>query len=111
MLDHLQQAGVSPEEVLPEVSACLDKIFLVLPIGDLTHAPDEQAVTIVLDERVPVAAPDALDYVPSSAAEDGLEFLNDLAVAADGAVEPLQVAVHDEDQIVEPLTRGERDRA
>ena len=39
------------------------------------------------------------------------ELLNDLAVAADRAVEPLQVAVDDEDQVVELFARGERDRA
>ena len=50
------------------------------------------------------------DDVPSGAAEDGFQFLNDLAVAADGAIEPLQIAVHDEDQIVEPFARGERNR-
>src|SRR5882724_790495 len=111
MFDHLEQAGIGSEEVLPEVSATLDKIFLILPIGDLAHAPDKQSVAIVLDERIPIATPDALDYVPSRAAEDGFEFLNDLAVAADGAVQPLQVAIHDENQIVEPLARGEGDRA
>src|SRR5882724_400249 len=111
MFDHLEQAVIGAEEILPEISAALDKIFLILPIGDFAHAPDKQSVAIVLDERIPIAAPDAFDYVPTGAAEDGLEFLNDLAVAADGAVEPLQVAVHNENQIVEPLARGERDGA
>src|SRR5713101_10096350 len=111
MLNHFQQARIGAEKVLPEVSAALDKIFLILAIGDLSHALDEETVAIVLDERIPVAAPDALDHVPSRAAKDGLEFLNDLAVAADGAVQPLQVAVHDEDQIVESLARCERDGA
>jgi hypothetical protein len=60
---------------------------------------------------VPVAAPDHLDDVPAGAAEDRLEFLDDLAVAAHRAVEPLQVAVDDEDQVVELLARGERDGA
>ena len=36
---------------------------------------------------------------------DGFEFLDDLAVAAHRAVEPLQVAVDDEDQVVELLAR------
>ena len=40
------------------------------------------------------------------------QFLDDLAVAAHRAVEPLQVAVDDEDQIVEPFPRAAmRDRA
>ena len=50
-------------------------------------------------------------HVPAGAAEDGFQLLNDLAVAADRTVEPLQVAVDDEDQVVELLARRERDRA
>ncbi len=45
------------------------------------------------------------------AAECGFEFLNDLAVAAHRTVETLQVAVDDENQVVEFLARGEGDRA
>ena len=60
VLDHLEQARVGSEEVLTEVSAALDEIFLILAVGDFAHAPDEQPVSIVLDERVPIAAPDAL---------------------------------------------------
>ena len=52
-----------------------------------------------------------LDDVPAGAAEDRFELLDDLAVAADRTVEPLQVAVDDEDQVVELLARGQRDRA
>jgi hypothetical protein len=40
-----------------------------------------------------------------------LELLDDLAVAAHRAVEALQVAVHDEDQVVELLAACQRDRA
>ena len=45
------------------------------------------------------------------AAEMALEFLDDLAVAAHRAVEALQIAVDDEDEIVEFLAPGERDCA
>src|SRR5262249_57421169 len=58
-------------------------------------------------QRVPVAAPDDLDAVPAGAAEDRLQLLNDLAVATHWAVEALQVAVDDKDQVVELLARGE----
>ena len=56
-------------------------------------------------------APDDLDDVPAGAAEHAFELLDDLAVAAHRAVEALQVAVDDEDQVVELLAAGERDRA
>src|SRR4029077_13776832 len=71
----------------------------------------EEAGVVGLDERVPVAPPDDLDDVPAGAAEGGLQLLNDLAVAAHRAVEPLQVAVDDEDQVVELLAGGEGDGA
>ena len=51
------------------------------------------------------------DDVPARAAENGFQFLNDFSVAAHRTVEPLQVAVHDEDQVVELFARGQRDRA
>ena len=51
------------------------------------------------------------DDVPARAAENGFEFLNDLAVATHRTVETLQVAVDDEDQVVELLARGQRDGA
>ena len=62
-------------------------------------------------QRVPIAAPDHLDHVPAGAAEHGLQLLDDLAVAADRAVQPLQVAVDHEDQVVEFLAGRQRDRA
>ena len=111
MLDHLQQPGIGAEEVLPEVGPALDKIFLILAVGDLAHALDQQPIAIIADEAVPIAAPDHFDYIPSGAAENGFQFLNNLAVAANRAVQTLQVAVHDEDQIVEPFARSQRDGA
>ena len=111
MLDHLEQAGIGAEEILAEIGAALDEIFLILAVGDLAHAPDEQAVAIGLNERIPIAAPDQLDNVPSRAAENRFQFLDDLAVAAYRSVEALQVAVDDENQVVEPLARRQRDRA
>ena len=43
-------------------------------------------------------------------AERGLQLLDDLAVATDRAVEPLQVAVDDEGQVVEALARRDVER-
>ena len=71
---------------------------------------DEHAVDVAGEQLVPLAAPDDLDDVPAGAAEQRLELLDDLAVAAHRAVEALQVAVDDEGQVVEPLARRERQR-
>ena len=96
MFDHLQQAGISAEQVLPEIGAALDEIFLVLTVADFAQPPDQQAIAIVLNEAVPIGAPDAFDDIPSGSAEYGFQFLNDLAIAAHRAIEPLQVAVDHE---------------
>src|SRR5436305_1890263 len=109
MLHHFQQAWVGAEKVLPEVRAALDEIFLILAVGDLAHAPNQEAFAVVGDERIPVGAPDHFDNVPSDAAEDRFQFLDDLAVAAHGTVEALEIAVDDEDQVVEFFACRERD--
>ena len=111
VLHHLEQPRVGAPEVLAEIRAVLDDVALVLAVDDLAHALDEQAVGVAREQVVPLRAPQHLDDVPAGAAEDGLELLDDLAVAAHGAVEPLQVAVDDEDEVVELLAGGERDRA
>src|SRR4029077_16963052 len=54
---------------------------------------------------------DHLDDVPSRATENRFQFLDNLAVSAYRTVEALQVAVDDENQVVEPLARTERNRA
>ena len=58
------------------------------------------------EQRIPVLAPEHLDHVPAGAAECRFQFVDDLAVAAHRTVQPLQVAVDDEDQVVELFARG-----
>src|SRR5260370_19562881 len=48
---------------------------------------------------------------PSGAAKRGFQVINELAVAAHRAVEPLQIAIHHEDQVIEPLARCQGERA
>ena len=62
------------------------------------------------NSAIPVRAPQHLDDVPARAGEQRLQLLDDLAVAAHRTVEPLQVAVDDEGEVVELLARGERQR-
>src|SRR5690606_23960537 len=84
---------------------------LVLAVDGLHHQLAQDAVLVAGQQRIPVAAPDRLDDVPAGAAEVALQLLDDLAVAAHRAVEALQVAVDDEDEVVEALAPGDRDRA
>src|SRR6202167_1548325 len=109
MLDHLEQARVTAEEILTEIGAALDEVFLILTVADFAHALDQNAVTIIAQEAVPIGAPDALDDVPSRAAENGFQFLDDLAIAADGAVEALQIAIDYKDEVVETFARSQSD--
>ncbi len=111
VLDHLAQPGVGAEEVLTDVRAGLDGQLLVLAVERRVHAVEEDAVDVLGQERIPPRAPDDLDDVPARTAEDRLELLDDLAVAADRTVEPLQVAVDDEDQVVEVLAARHAERA
>ena len=69
------------------------------------------ALLVPLQEGVPVRGPNELDDVPPGTTEDRLELLNHLAVAAHRSVEPLQIAVDNEDQVVEVLARRQRDGA
>ena len=111
MLDELAQARIRPEEVLADVRAAGDRELLELPVDRVVHLLDQDAVDVARQEVVPLARPDDLDDVPARAAEHGLELLDDLAVAAHRAVEPLQVAVDDEGQVVEALAGGDMERA
>ena len=95
------------EEVLADVAAGLTLVGLVVPVQRLVHDAHQVAGRVARQERVPLPAPDHLEHVPPRTAEEGLELLDDLAVAPDRPVEPLQVAVHDERQVVEAVVGGQ----
>ena len=97
--------------MLARVAARLDDVFLIIAVHAFFHAFEQQAGLVALDDVVPFGAPDDFDDIPARAEEKTFEFLDDFAVAAHRPVEPLQVAVHDPDEIVEIFARGERDRA
>jgi hypothetical protein len=111
VLDQLQQLRVLAEEVLADVGAALDDVLLVLAVHHLAHALDQQPVVSAGQQGSQSLPQMHLDHVPAGAAEVALQLLDDLAVAAHRAVQPLQVAVDDEDQVVQLLARGQRDRA
>ena len=111
VLDHRRRFRVAAEEVLADIGAVLRLEVLVFAVDALLHQLAELAGRIPGEELVPSRPPQTLDDVPARAAEIGLELLHDLAVAAHRPVETLQVAIDDEDQIVELLAPGERDGA
>src|SRR5208283_4471300 len=75
------------------------------------HAFDEQAFGVALNDGIPFGAPENFDDVPAGATEGGFEFLNNLAIAADGTIEALEIAIDDEDEVVEFFAGGEGDGA
>ena len=104
---HFLELGIFAEEMLPGVGAALGLEILVLAIHALFHAVAQDTLAVHGQERIPVGAPEHLDHVPARAPEGGFQFLHDLAVAAHRAVQALQVAVDDEDQVVELLPGGQ----
>ena len=102
---------IPTEEVLADVSAITRFEDLIFAVDALFHQFPELAALVAQQKFVPLRAPDDFDDVPPGAAEIALQFLDDFAVAANGTVEPLQIAIDDEDQVVELLPARERNRA
>jgi hypothetical protein len=102
-LDELGGARVAAEEVLPDVCAALGLVGLVVAVRRAVHQVDESAVAVAGEQLIPLAAPHHLDDVPSRTAEEALELLDDLPVAAHRAVQSLEVAVDHEGEVVEGL--------
>jgi hypothetical protein len=111
VLDHSGGARVAAEEVLADEGSGLGLVGLVVPVRGGVHQPDQRAVGVRGKQRIPLPAPDDLDDVPARAAEERLQLLDDLAVAADRAVEALEVAVHHEGQVVQLFAAGDADGA
>ncbi len=107
---HLLQLGILAEEVFPGIGAALGLVGLIVAVHRLFHALHQGAVLVAGKQWIPVAAPDHLDDMPAGAAEYRFQLLDDLAIAAHRAIQPLQVAIDHEYQIIEPLTARQGDR-
>ena len=108
--DHRLEFRVLAEEVFADVGAVAGAVGLEVPVHALLHPLEQDALGVAGQQRVPIGAPDQLDDVPTRATEHAFELLDDLAVAPHRAVQALQVAVDHEDQVVEPLASGHRQR-
>jgi hypothetical protein len=91
--------------VVAHVPAVVGLIRLVVAVGCDVHQIDQRAIAVGVQQRVPLAAPDHLDDIPAGPAEERLQLLDDLAVAAHRAIQALQVAVDHEGQVVQALQR------
>src|SRR3984893_1333393 len=102
---------VLAEELLAHIGTVLGLEVLIFTVDAFFHALAQQARFVFGEQRIPAGAPTHLDDIPAGAAEDSFELLHDLTVTAYRAVETLEVAVDNKDQIVESLAAAERDRA
>jgi hypothetical protein len=105
--DEVAHFRVLIEEVRQIVSAVPRAERLVLAIDGGGEAAQKCVVDVSREEGVPFRAPQYLDDVPACPAKGHLQVLDDLPVASHRPIEPLEVAVDDEGQVVELLARGE----
>ena len=103
VLNHSLGTRVASEEVLTDVGAVISLEGLVVAVKRFVHQVNKGIVLVGSEQLIPSAAPNHLDDVPAGALEEGFQFLNDLAITADRAVQTLQVAVDDEGQVVQAL--------
>ena len=110
VLDELAQARIGAEEVLADIGAGLGGEGLEIAVEGRVHLVEEHSVHVPRQQLVPAPPPDDLDHVPAATAQQRLQLLDDLAVAPDGPVEALQIAVDDEGQVVQALARRQAER-
>ncbi len=105
-----RQLGVLVEEVGAVEGAIIGCEGLELSVHGIGERARQRTSRVAPQESVPVAAPDKLDDVPASAGVQRFQFVDDAAVAAHRAVQPLQVAIDHEHQVVELFARGQCQR-
>jgi hypothetical protein len=103
---HGGRTRVATEEVIAYEFAVVGLVRLVVPVRCGVHDIDQRTVEIFGQQDIPLPAPDDLDDIPAGTAEERLQLLDDLAIAADRSVQALQVAVDNESQVVEFLAGG-----
>ena len=111
VLDHLQQFRVLAEKFLPCVPTGSTLVVLVFTINRFVHPLLQQTQLILLKQGVPHPPPNNFDHIPASAAEYAFKLLDDLAVTSNRTIQALQIAVNDENEIVQLLSPRQRDRA
>ena len=106
--DQGRQLGVGVPEMRAQVGSVGDRVLLEVPVDYGAQASRDQAFLVTLEQFIPIRTPEHLDHVPASPAENGLQFLDDLGIPSDRAVQTLQIAVDYPDQVVEHRAGGQR---
>ncbi len=103
---HGPEPRIRPEEVLANVGPGLGGVLLEVAVDRRVHLLEEDPVHVLGQQLIPVASPHHFDHIPSRPTEQRFELLDDFAIASDRPIESLEVAVHDEREVVEVLPPG-----
>ncbi len=106
--DELLQFRILAEKGFAVEAAVGRRVFLEFAVDGFVQPLEDHVVAVAREQRVPVRTPHDLDDIPAGAGEQPFEFLHDRSIAAHRAVEPLQVAVDHEDQVIEAFARRHR---
>jgi hypothetical protein len=75
------------------VIAILGAQILILAVDGFRESPQQDMFRVAGEQRIPFGSPKHLDDIPTRAGKQRFELLNDLAVAANGSVQTLQIAM------------------
>ena len=92
--------------MLAHIGAIFGFICLIFAVYHFFHALQQKPCFVLREQTIPFPSPHHLDHVPARATEYTFQLLDDLAVAADGAIQPLQVTVNDKNQIIQFFARS-----
>ena len=108
---HLQGFWIATEEVFTGPGTAFVLAILIVAVHGFIHQLLQNAVFILCEQRIPMATPGHFQNVPACATEHAFQFLNDLAVTTNRAIQTLQVTVHHKHQVIQMLTASQRDSA
>ena len=96
------------EKAFAVVRTVIGRKSLELPINRFAEGALQHAGNIARKQHIPVRSPQRLDHIPAGTDELRFKLIDDAAIAAHRAVETLQIAVDDENEVIEFFARGQR---
>ncbi len=102
---HLGRLGITAKEMLAHVGTVVGLEGLVVAIERVHHQLAQGALLVARQQGVPFTAPQQFDDIPASPTKLAFQLLDDFAVAAHRAVQALQIAVDDKNQVIQLLAR------
>ena len=109
VLNQFRKIRILTEKMLPRITTVAALVVLVVTVNRLVHTLLHQTELVLLKKLVPQPTPDDLDHVPPCTPEHTFQLLDNLAVAANGSIKSLQIAIDDKNQVIEFLAPCQRD--